>query len=476
MILDKPVIYPRSPRWSSLIALIACFLVAAPTRAETRTVPAFPFPETQNGEAALTDTIPSQPHPDSIPYDARPVFARQLLKLPAYLFHTAVLPLKWSVIWVAENQVDQKLLNFFLNDDRTAGFYPNISVGGRTPFAAGVTYFNRNAFSRNHSVDLNLFYSGNTNFKAGLNYLIPPEQHRRFQFNIKGNIRSDDDENFFLEPGDELELTRASYEIDEYSVQTELGYLIRPNLFGMITGGIRHTDIYGATPATNQPDIIPLSDQTPGYGLTTLLNAGLAFTFDFRNSLLENRNTNLVSRVTTTWNFKQTKIRTYSGALFDAGIRYNHSLNSNRYEFLHYYGEWQQYLPIPGLPLTRRLAFRTRLEKRDPLGNSEIPFLEQSILGDADNLRGYAQDRFRNLGSLLLTLEYRYPIWDTWDAVIFTDQGQVFNKYSELALDNFRGSVGTGLRFMTSSDFLFRVEVAFSKETTRGLLEFTMNF
>src|SRR5699024_6064429 len=123
-----------------------------------------------------------------------------------------------------------------------------------------------------------------------------------------------------------------------------------------------------------------------------------------------------------------------------------------------------------------RLAFRTRLEKRYPLSGGEVPCLEQSILGDADNVRGYAQDRFRNLGSLLLTLEYRYPIWDTWDAVIFTDQGQVFNKYSELQLDEFHGSVGTGLRFMTSSDFLFRIEVAFSKETTRGLLEFTMNF
>ncbi len=60
--------------------------------------------------------------------------------------------------------------------------------------------------------------------------------------------------------------------------------------------------------------------------------------------------------------------------------------------------------------------------------------------------------------------------------MLFTDQGQVFNKYNEIGLDRFHGSVGTGLRFMTASDFLFRVEIAFSKEGSRSLLEFSMNF
>ena len=128
------------------------------------------------------------------------------------------------------------------------------------------------------------------------------------------------------------------------------------------------------------------------------------------------------------------------------------------------------------MPPDRRLAFRARLEKRYPLGDDAVPFHEQSFLGDADNLRGYEQDRFRNLGSLLLTLEYRYPIWDTWDAVVFTDQGQVFNEFNQLPFDRFNGAVGTGLRFMTASDFLFRIEIAFSKEGTNSLLEFSTNF
>lgn len=424
----------------------------------------------------LQDILIHQTHPDSIPYEVSPTFGRRLLALPSDVFHLAILPVKWTTIWIEEKEVDQKLIDFFLSDDRSSGFYPNVSIGGRTDFAGGITYFDRDVFNRQHSLDFNVFYSGRTNLNAGLNYLIPPSVLRRYQINISAKMRSDDHENFFLGGNDGAKDSQFLYKIEEYKLQTEFGYLLLPNFFATVTGGIRHIAVYGSSNKILEAEEIPLSDETPGYGLNTLFNSGISLTYDLRKSFYVNSNTNLLSRIATNWDFKQTKVGVYSGPLFDLGLSYFKHIGGNDYNFLKYYGEWQQFFPLPGLPENRRFAFRARLEKRYPLGDSTVPFFEESLLADADNLRGYAQDRFRDLGSLLFTLEYRYPIWDTWDAVIFTDQGQVFSKYSELSLNDFHGSIGTGFRFMTASDFLFRFEIGFSKETTRSLLSFTMNF
>jgi len=454
----------------TLIGMIP-LLLGVPANGET-------LGSTASFTMVLQDTIPATVHPDSIPYSAEPTLGRQILKAPATIFHTATLPLKWSIIFINEKNVLQKLSNFFLNDEGTAGFYPNFSVGGRTDFAAGITYFNRNVFDVGHSLDMNVFYTNRENFDFAANYKIPPSESRRYQFDFRGSLRLNDDQDIFLGGNSGSEELEADYEIERYNLQAEGGLLSGQNLLTSLSSGISHTVIDDFSRFTENGIPVENLIDTNGFGLdiTTLFNTGLSATLDLRNAGSQNTNTNLVSTVTTSYDFKQTKTRVYSGALLDAGISYNRSLNNADFEFLNYFGDWQQFFPVPGLPIDRRLAFRARLEKRYPIGNGTVPFFEQSILGDADNLRGYEQDRFRNLGSLLLTLEYRYPIWDTWDAVVFTDQGQVFNKFSDINFGRFNGAVGTGLRFMTASDFLFRVEIAFSREGAVSLLEFSTNF
>jgi hemolysin activation/secretion protein len=98
------------------------------------------------------------------------------------------------------------------------------------------------------------------------------------------------------------------------------------------------------------------------------------------------------------------------------------------------------------------------------------------MLGTSGDLRGFDQNRFRAKSSLLFNLEYRYPIWDTWDAVLFLDEGQVFNDFSEIGFDNLHLGGGAGLRFMTRTGFLFRIEAGFSKEQMRVLFEMKPNF
>lgn len=432
----------------------------------------------QHFRQGIQDTLPEPAHPDSIPYSARPSFGSKMLGLPATIFHTAVLPLKWGIIYFEENDVLTKISDFLLNEERNAGFFPNFSVGGRTDFAGGLTYFNRDVFNRGHSLDVNTFYTNSENFKLGLNYKIPINENRRHQFILDSSFRKNDDQDAFLGGNSSNNNLEADFAIERYDVQAEFGYLVRNDLLVFVGSGYKHTAVNDLDPFTETgvPVTNFIDPDRFGVGTFNLVNAGLSATFDRRIAGGQNTRENLVSTLTTSYDFIKSKIRVHSGFLFDAGLAYNSSTDSSDFEFFNYFGEGQYFFRLPGLSQNHRLAFRTRLEKRFALRDADVPFYEQSFLGDAMNLRGYEQDRFRDLGSLLLTLEYRYPIWDTWDAVIFTDQGQVFSDFRQLGFNRFNGAIGTGLRFMTSTDFLFRIEIAFSKEETQTLLEFSMNF
>jgi len=67
-------------------------------------------------------------------------------------------------------------------------------------------------------------------------------------------------------------------------------------------------------------------------------------------------------------------------------------------------------------------------------------------------------------------------VWDTWDAVIFLDEGQVYDDLGDLAIDEFHTAVGAGLRFMSQTGFLMRFEVARSSEQWRALFQIMPNF
>ena len=84
-------------------------------------------------------------------------------------------------------------------------------------------------------------------------------------------------------------------------------------------------------------------------------------------------------------------------------------------------------------------------------------------LGGGQRLRGYRRGFFRDKGSLLLNAEYRYPIWDTWNAFLFWEEGQVFEKYGDLEAGGFEYSFGAGISVRTERAFLFGLRIARSE-------------
>ena len=100
-----------------------------------------------------------------------------------------------------------------------------------------------------------------------------------------------------------------------------------------------------------------------------------------------------------------------------------------------------------------------------------MPFYEATTLGGVHTLRGYDHDRFRDEGYILLNAEYRWPVWDIFDGVVFFDTGQVFQRYKEVALDEFHSNVGAGLRVYGRSGVAGRVEAAYSPDGLRLLAQ-----
>jgi len=99
-----------------------------------------------------------------------------------------------------------------------------------------------------------------------------------------------------------------------------------------------------------------------------------------------------------------------------------------------------------------------RLKAGTTLG--DLPVFESFIVGGADSLRGYEEDRFWGRNMVLMNAELREPITDSLTAVAFVDAGSAWEGNFQTGLPGFtvgapdedmniRASVGAGVRVKT---------------------------
>jgi hemolysin activation/secretion protein len=75
------------------------------------------------------------------------------------------------------------------------------------------------------------------------------------------------------------------------------------------------------------------------------------------------------------------------------------------------------------------------------------PFIDYMSAGSENILRGYAENRFKDKNLLATQVEYRFPVYRRFGAVVFTGLGDIFNQWSDLQLNLVKYSYGAGLRF-----------------------------
>ena len=123
---------------------------------------------------------------------------------------------------------------------------------------------------------------------------------------------------------------------------------------------------------------------------------------------------------------------------------------------------------FPGFTEDHAWALRTKIGA----GDGDIPNPERYRIGGAETLRGYDRFSFDGKKKVLLGAEYRFPIVDMVNGVIFTDAGNAWDSKRDIDLGDLHKSVGAGVRLNTPLGML-RLDYGFN-ENQEGNFHFSL--
>lgn len=131
-------------------------------------------------------------------------------------------------------------------------------------------------------------------------------------------------------------------------------------------------------------------------------------------------------------------------------------------DYRHYEGEAKGFIPFD----EARYVSVFRFVYNQTLGN-DVPFLEQSILGGENTLRGYGRNRFVDNSYFLMNLEqrirlFRWEVFDVkadWELAPFIDFGAVMERLDRAKWRQFEFNPGLGVRAVVRPNIVGRVDI-----------------
>jgi len=131
-------------------------------------------------------------------------------------------------------------------------------------------------------------------------------------------------------------------------------------------------------------------------------------------------------------------------------------------DYRHYEAEIKGYLPLD----QGRFITVGRLVYNQTLG-SHVAFLERSILGGENTLRGYGRNRFIDSSFFLCNLEerirlFRWSVFNVntdWELAPFIDLGAVIESLNSLSTRNFEFNPGIGFRAVVRPNIVGRLDI-----------------
>ncbi len=433
-----------------VLCALAVVLATAPVRAQ------YPAADSVAGPVLEPETDEGANHapdPNRIPYETDTNIGEQALALPATIWNGVASVFRAAVLYTEFSGLLDKG-RIYLQNEPPIIVLPSLSVGGREGFSGGATLYllKDRVLGTDRAARVGARYGVNTTYSA----FARVSDHSLFGTPLYGRIDggyySDGNERFYPIGNDTDEDERIDYAYREGIAEVNFELPLAERISVTAVGGYRHFEVLSAD------DAVPFPSSTPGFGSAGYLSAGAGVVVDFSEA------GGLHAE------------RTYQGTALLAEFRYGKETSDLGFAYQRYAVELRQYLPVPFLAFDRRLALRGRIEQAQAPGANIVPFYELSTLGGPATLRGYAYDRFRDRGSLLFTAEYRWPIFDIFDAAIFYDAGQVFKEYEDIGLDRFHYDAGGGLHVYGGGGVAARLEVAFSPEGPRLIAQVGTTF
>jgi len=392
-------------------------------------------------------------HPDDVPYRTNRSVAYHVLAFPSHVLDALTYPLGVTVRYLEAN-----FPSIFRPTPVVRGVRPLIELGGPNGVEVGLALFHHDLWNAGHDARLSGEVAARESWDLELQYRVPSPFGPSTSLAFFGEYTVNDRRRFFVGGNNsDADTDEAQFYSRRLDTRARVGYQVAEEWSGHTELRYRHVR---ARPSDANPEEGERIVGQPGLGENDLVDVQTEVMWD-RTRTHQRRRTH----------------RRVGGTVLIGRLGYTQDITSDRFRYATAVAEIQQYVPLPFLPPARRLALRARVEKNEPLfGGEAIPFYDLRGLGGQESLRGFRFDRFVDDGLLLLNAEYRYPIWDALDAVVFVDAGQAFSRFSDVAADRFRWSYGGGLRVLSGRKLAGRFEVANSVDGVRVLLTVTPTF
>jgi hypothetical protein len=440
---------PHRVRSVFLCALVA--LAAAPALAQ--------YPEPVDSVAVVAEPAPDEeanhaPDPNRVPYETETSVGEQVLALPATLWNGIAYVVRAGVLYAEYSGTIERLQTRYAGPEPPPyGFTPTIGFGGRDGLTVGGSFFHNDVLGtgRRARIGGRIGLGNDDTYAVYGRFRDAALLGSPVRFGLNARFDNDGEERIFERGNDTPRDARVTYAKREVGV--EAAFLVP--VFGPFSLDLG-TEYKRVRIREDDDDLLPAD--VVGLGTANLLSAGGDIVLDFSRAA------------------GLTAPRTYAGPVFILGYRYGHDLGDRPFSYHRVKAEWRQFLPLPLLAFDRRLALRARYVKTHPNEDDLVPFYELATLGGPDDLRGFVADRFRDEGALLFTAEYRYPVWDLLDGVLFYDTGHVFQRYKEIDPAGFHHNVGAGLRVYGRSGVAGRLEAAYGGEGLRVLARIGTTF
>jgi hypothetical protein len=118
----------------------------------------------------------------------------------------------------------------------------------------------------------------------------------------------------------------------------------------------------------------------------------------------------------------------------------------------------------------RFLSLGARANGVRRIDDEQVPFWELPTLGGDRYLRGFSVDRFRDYVAVVFSAQYSYPIFQGFRGLLFADFGSTASAWRAFELDRFRTGYGMELSSRLDRNFLFRFQLAHSRDGLRVYL------
>jgi hypothetical protein len=425
---------------SSMLAPAPAQTVQPPGDAKPAEVPGSPPaelakpPPDEGGTAAAdsTDTFPER-----VPSKSAWERVVSLPGMIIYLPFWAVFQATGAVIALQANyQIGARLAAIFTSPDGSRGVMPVYSSRS----GLGLEFFLKDRPSDGARLNL----TGSWGLLGRQLYQARARRIEVFggRLHMGGQLtfRNMPDERFYGVGPNTSEADETNYQIKTATAELALGQWVTPRF---VVGGILGVDhnITGAGKSDKSPST---TDGFPGLpGLDdefTVTRATLALFYDGKNR----------------------PVRPTGGWEVEARGRIDQEIGDDNFAYTFAFVDVIKYTEIFR---ERTLFLRLAFQFSDPLSNKQIPFYQLSELGSVETIRGFQRGRFRDFDAILGTVEYRYPVWRTIDALLFLDAGQVQQDiFRDFGSNDTQFAFGGGFRFWKSEGTLIRLELGKSED------------